>query len=317
MWDLTEVSPGRMNISAIASLLALADRLRDYTKTAPRVRIFWNPSVLAFWDDIAFISLSQQEDIFSWPTDQLGGYSRGKTNPASRLILCRGPSAAPDYSESQLLEAWKDTSRAYWRSDLGALLDPRGFIDQAEPSQIRWLNQLRANLATALSELVTNALAHGRAPAFVALQRSSRARISTAVCDAGIGFRQSMIAQMRLLQIAPPPDDLTAILLAHFVNSPHAEGVRRVTDIVMEHDGWVEVTSGKGSVHWRPDLWHRFRTAFDGLDLYNASHRHLAREIDSIHTTRPDRDARDRGYFREWAHPLRGARVSFELPASN
>jgi hypothetical protein len=66
IWDLRGCLPKRMNMATVTAFLSVADRLREFSGRPQKARVQYNPKNFQFWDDIDFISIVHDLDLFKW-----------------------------------------------------------------------------------------------------------------------------------------------------------------------------------------------------------------------------------------------------------
>ena len=220
VWDLRGCISKKMNMATLAAFLSIADRLREFSGKRQRACVHYDPNVLAFWDDTHFTSLADDFDLFEWePKDVMGGYSRGLTNPNTRIFAFSVSGDPPPRSNEAAWIAWKDAVRDRLRDKLMLLCGPL-FVAKARTNPFpKALVNLVANTC---AELVLNSALWGNSDSFVALQRS-RTGITAAVCDTGKGLHSSLSSSRdkpapKSLPPPKPGSDLDSIVLASLIN---------------------------------------------------------------------------------------------------
>lgn len=304
-YDLTSVQPRRINMSALTTLLATMDRFRQFTDTAAAIDIRWNPEVFGFLEDIGFFELGRALDLFTLDPRIIGGYEPGTTNPNTKLLYSP---FEDDWSNDQREQAiQKDAIRNQVKETLlllcGSLFRPsRG--SRAIPMT------LRDQILVTSSELVVNAHLWGRAAAFLGVQRSSRG-ITVCVCDSGEGFLNSLRKKQRLNSL--PSTHLGSLAIGCVVNDQDF-GLRRAIDMVTRYQGRVEISSYSAEIVWKYELWKYWvNVATDPSPKDMTLEERFARMWDGFQKS-AGASGRQVGYCRDWATPLRGSRVTFEMP---
>lgn len=315
IFDLTGIEPRRQNMATLAAFLAIAERLRNYVGHPVKTRIEWIPKVLGFWDDINFLSIVRDCRILDLPTELVGGYVTGKTNPNTLLFrYCEDPvDPVPPITNATAWDAWKGRKR----SEIGADIDflCKGIFNP-ERAYVRIDDRVRIQIAMTAAELIVNSLMHGRAPAYVGLQRSPM-KISVAVCDCGDGFPRSLHRNPRLSHLLHQrsPTDIQGLLAGSLVNV-NEMGLRRaiedITAFSAPDHGYIIMSSFSAEIRWEKALWQKVcLREFGGIEeiLNSAPAEILGASITGTTTTKSKED----GYYRIWEPGLRGTRITFEV----
>ena len=309
VWDLRGCLPKRMNMATLAAFLSIADRLREFSGKPQRARVHYDPEVLAFWDDIHFKSLAEDFDLFDWePKEVMGGYSRGLTNPNTRIFAFTVSDDPPPRCNETAWIAWKDKVRDRVRDKLMLLCGPL-FVAKARTNPFP--QELVNLVANTCAELVLNSSLWGKSIAFVALQRSSKG-ITAAVCDTGKGLHASLSSPRDKLASKEPPhpkpaNDLESIVLASLVNQKDF-GLRKAISQVLDRNGWVLISSVSGLVEWRKESWLRATNSFKKPSDAVPPCEKLFPSVSPAST-----EAKA-GHFRTFDYGVRGVRISFEIP---
>lgn len=309
-WDLRGVVPGKMSMSAIAALVAVADRLRVYTEEEPEARLPFDRQVLDFWRQIDLFDIVDEWGLFSLPDAVRRDHAIGMINPSTKLYGLPAPPAKP---VSQPIIQWKESQREALTNDFlrrfKLIFEPLGSSNQR-------LWRLRHHVAMAAAELVVNAWLWGHSSAIVGVQRSTDARISVAVCDSGRGLIESLREQTAKPIVTAILDHLDAIMIASLINWK-VFGLRKAITQVTDAGGWVSISSFDAEVVWRQELWREVQSLFPARgNAEDGKHVEMEALRQAIGPPVDDRatDAhRHRGFSRRFPSGLRGVRISFEL----
>ncbi len=307
-FDLTGIQPKRISMAALTALLATMDRFREFSDTPADMDIRWNPEVFGFLDDIGFFELGRERDLFQLDNRILGGYTTNTTNPNTQLLFSAFTddwSADPDQQAKQ-----KDTIRNQIKETLlmlcGGVFRPRRG-SRAIP------NTLRDQILVTSAELVVNAHLWGRANAFLGLQRTSRG-ITVCVCDSGEGFLNSLRKKRKERLIVHPSDHLESLALGSVMNDKDF-GLRRAIDMVTRFGGRVEISSYSGEIVWKSELWRYWlEVATSPPVTSHTLEEKFSRMWEEFSAQTNASTRRQYGHCRNWPTPLRGSRVTFELP---
>ncbi len=309
VWDLRGCIPKQMSMATLTAFLSIADRLREYSGRAQRARVKYDPKVLQFLDDIDFIALVEDLDLFEWePANSIGGYNRGVTNPDTKILAFSVADEAPPRTDETAWIKWKDGIRDRLRNQM--LLHCGPLFHEARGA-VPFASDLPNVVANTCAELVLNASLWGPSDSFVGLQRT-RDRISAAVCDTGKGYLASAIDKRveRKHEIENLYDDVHAIIYSSLTNRQEF-GLRRAITSVVERQGWVSMSSVGGIVKWKSASWRRAVAAFDDDST-------IVPSADSLFPKRTELQPLSEdtltGYARQLKPGLRGVRVSFEIP---
>lgn len=314
IFDLRSVEPRRQNMAALTAFLSIAERLGKFTGDSVPVLFDWNPAVLGFWDDIKFLQLAENQAYLKFNEGLIGGYQTGTTNPNTRIIRYSldEMDPMPDLRSGAPLRAWKDRTRLILSNDISFTCEnifrPIGSRDQ--------LNERVKNLITAsAAELVLNSLMHGRAPAYLGVQRAP-ASISVAVCDCGDGFHRSL-SRHPIHSAAidgNPPSDAQALLFGCLMNRSEMGLLRAITQITggNQFDGMVLMSSYSAEIRWRRDLWERTLHALDTI-VTTPAEVDVSALLGPPIEGRPNQTTKQEGFYRSWEPGLRGTRISFEI----
>jgi hypothetical protein len=303
VWDLRNITPKAPSISALTAFLSISKRIRDFIGQPVEIASHWQPAFQGFLADVGFVKIAQEFDLYDWK-GMLGGYRTGITNPKTKIFYY---SDLPDLDRSnqqQVIE-WKDRKRQEIKHSLllrlSNLFDSKFFHES-------WSNNLESVLTVTGSELIVNSLLHGNEIAFVGVQRSGKG-ITTAICDAGIGFPKSMKSNHQWLKDAPLLKHINAIVMASLL-SKNKIGLYRAIDDVIQTTGYVVLSSYDAEVRWEHALWEKAKElrvdqkgqVVDMKDL-GAPLKGYA-ELEQIY----------KGYYKEYEGFLIGSRITFEIP---
>ena len=314
VFDLRAVEPRRQSMAALTAFLSIAERLGKFTGYPVPVLFDWNPAVLSFWDDIKFLQLAETQAYLQFEEALLGGYRVGATNPNTRIVryALDETDPMPDLRSGAPLRAWKDRTRSMLSNDISFTCEnlfrpigSRGAIDE------RVKNLITASAA----ELALNSLMHGRAPAYLGVQRAP-ASITVAVCDCGEGFPRSLSRHPNHADAInrSPPSDAQALLFACLMNRSEMGLLRAITQITGSSlfDGAVLMSSYSAEMRWRQGLWERTLKALDDK-VTRPADLDVSALLGPSLGGRPSYEAKQEGFYRSWEPGLRGTRVSFEI----
>lgn len=307
-WDFSNVVRGRMSMSALTTVLAVAERLRRFTESSQRALLRWDPQIFSFWHDISFFRVAHDFDLFDWqPPSIIGAYPQGRTNPDTE-ILAFNDIPPPDAGDIEAWKRWKD----FVRQEVKSLLLVRcGRLFAPNRPALYGSENLRDQVAITAAELIVNAILHAQAPAFVGLQRS-RSGITVAVSDCGRGFLSTMLRRGTNTENSTELSTTQALVAGCLMNQREM-GLRRGIDTVLRSDGWVICSSDDSFIRWQKDIWHQL----SDLEITEASGCVIPPNI--VQRLGPPLSGRNirgsqAGYYRIWPRALKGSRVSFEIP---
>lgn len=312
--NLTNIQPKKMSMSAMTALLATIDRLREFSGTPILVDVIWNPEIFGFWEDIGFFYIGRERDLFQWEEGIIGGYSFGNTNPNTKLLIfemaAEWKACPAELLPIEELAGQKDKIRNQVKEKLlllcGGIFKPRRGAQHIQ-------DNLRDQVAVTAAELVVNSHLWGKSHAFVGLQRSSKG-ITVCVCDSGEGFQNSLQKKQKRKFKHTPTSHLESMAIGCIHNNEDF-GLRRAIDIVTRSGGRVEVSSYSAEIMWQSDIWQCWlKQAIESRDHANNFHSALRNMRNQFLTVRPGGSEKQIGYWREWETPLRGTRITFEVP---
>lgn len=307
-WDLRFIEPSHMSMAALTAFLSTAHRVRQFTDHAQPIRVVWNPQVFAFWEDITFFQIAKQYDLFRWQEGILGGYSSGDTNPNTELLVIPFENVPDRSVDLEQWKMWKDSVRQKFKDEL---ILRCGRLFQPSRRSGEFPQKLRDHIAVACAELVVNSLLWGRSSAFVGLQRSGSG-ITVSVCDSGVGFISSLHGQPTKFKTLRSGNHVEALAIGAVVNK-REYGLRRVISTVIEHGGWVSMSSFDTDIIWKERLWERAKAGAGTAEESSLNLRTLMSAIGTPVSSKPTHDEREDGYYRIWDHGLRGTRIAFEI----
>jgi hypothetical protein len=309
IWDLRNVMPGQQNMASLTAFLSLAHRLRLFTGRAQEVLLEWKPKVLSFWSDIGFLDLSRKYDLIKWPEQLIGGFPSNVTNPNTIIIDYPSETNIPDQADNEEeWKKWKDETREEVKAQL--MLKCSRLFEKSRNFKLP--TRLRDQITITSSELVLNSILHGKSMAFLGMQRTSK-RISVSVCDAGIGFVNSLQKQSRDWSKIKDMKNIEAILIGSIENTREM-GLRRSIDMTVQVGGYVEIFSNDAEMRWRTELWEKAKNSLPP-ERYVVPDMQLILG-DPVHGTATAEQKR-MGYYRTWQQALRGTRISFDIDFSN
>lgn len=308
IWDLRNVIPRYQSMATLTAFLSLAHRLRLFTGHAQQALLHWNPRILSFWSDISFLELSRKYDLIDWPEELIGGYPSDVTNPNSLIIDYPLDSQIPDQSNIEEWKEWKDNKREEVKEQL-MLRCNRLF---AGSRKFNIPSKLKDQIAITAAELIVNSQLHGRSMAFLGMQRTSK-RITVAVCDAGIGFVNSLQKQSRQWSRLEGLRNIEAILIGSIENTREM-GLRRAIDMTVQIGGHVLIFSNDVEVRWDGSLWEN---AKESLPVERYTVPDILTILGDPVTGTLNSEQKLNGYYRDWQPGLRGTRISFEIDFDN
>lgn len=300
IWDLRNISPKGVSISALVAFLSISKRIRDFIGHPISLLTVWQPEFQGFLADIGFVRIAKAFDLYKWPIE-FGGYKTGSTNPNTKIFFY---SDLPGDLENQYeRNEWKDLKRQEIKHSmllrLTNLFDSKYFRES-------WSKHLEAVLTITGSELIVNSLLHGNSVAFVGVQRTAK-RITTCVCDSGMGFVRS------LKRSHPEVDrkfDHGDALLFSSVLSKNKIGLYRAIDDVVKSGGYVIMSSFDAEIRWEDKIWKLAKYKLEEKGLKGMRLTDLGEAIDGYVDQKIVYD----GYYKQHSSFLIGSRITFELP---
>jgi len=307
-FDMTGIQSKKISMAALTALLTTMDRFREFSNAPAGLDVRWNPEIFGFLDDIGFFKLGHERDLFTLDPEIMGGYTANTTNPNTQLLYSAFADAwSTDQDE---LAQQKDAIRNQIKETLlmlcGGVFRPRRGA-RAIP------NELRDQILVTSAELVVNAHLWGRSNAFLGLQRTSRG-ITVCVCDSGEGFLGSLRKKQKRKSWPNLSNHLQSLALGCVVNDEDF-GLRRAIDMVTRFEGRVEISSYTGEIVWRRELWNYWLTvATDPSRSHLSFEEKFSQMWEKFSTQIGSQNKHQSGYCRVWTTPLRGSRVTFEMP---
>lgn len=311
--NLTNIQPKKISLAAMTALLATIDRLHEFSGMPIQVKVNWIPELFAFWEDIGLFYIGRERELFEWEEGVLGGYATGGTNPYTKLLMYPMERDWRTYPAELLpteeLTKQKDIIRNRVKEKL--LLLCSGIFKQKRGAQ-HLPETLRDQVAITSAELVVNAHLWGKSHAFVGLQRSSRG-ITVCVCDSGDGFQSSLKKKQKRKFEYTPTSQLEALAMGCIHNNEDF-GLRRAIEMVTRAKGRVEIFSYSAEIVWQADMWEYWLRSFDILNDVDKASSAMEHMRNQFVTKQPGFSEKQIGYWREWDTPLRGTRITFEIP---
>lgn len=299
-WNLTNLSSGHINVSAVSFFLAIAHRVRIFTEKRQPILIDWHPTQLSFLDDIGFFKISHQLDLFDWPFE-IGGYDNNVINPNTRILTFNQIYELPDYADDKQLSNWKKLHREQYRREIIAKCE--ALFSSEDLYSIR---ELPLIMSRTCAELVTNSLLWGNATSFLALQRT-HTMIVISVTDIGRGFRSSLNSKNMFNKREFLNSDINAIAIGSIIN--HQDfGLKRAIATVIELGGTISITSNSGEIRWGKKNWLNY--------INNINEYGIDRAIKNLPfpIRKSTAEQKNNGYVRYWDSSIRGTRIEFYIP---
>ncbi|MCA0447993.1 MAG: hypothetical protein LCH54_17380 [Bacteroidetes bacterium] len=302
VWDLRNISPYGVSMSALTAFLSISKRIRDFIGQPIKVLIHWQPDFQEFLADIGFLHIANEFDLYDWQ-DMLGGYNTGSTNPKTKIFFY---SNLPDIDKSDIEEVilWKDTKRQEIKHSIKFRLSN---LFESKYFKERWSKNLESILTITAAELVVNSLLHGNDIAFVGVQRS-RTGITTVICDSGIGFPKSMMFNNKNAKHFKNITHFQALVLAS-LQSKNKIGLYRAIDDVISTNGYVIMSSFNTEIRWENKFWtlaKNIENKFNVLGDDNILGEPITGFVDMGRIVE--------GYHKIFDKSLVGSRITFEIP---
>lgn len=311
--NLTNIQPKKASMSALTALLSTIDRLHEFSGSPTQVKINWIPELFSFWEDIGFFYIGKERGLFEWEEGIVGGFSPGNTNPSTKLLIYPMERDWRTYPAELLsieeLTVQKDAIRNRVKEKL--LLLCSDIFRQKHGAQ-HLPDTLRDQVAITSAELVVNAHLWGKSHAFVGLQRSSRG-ITVCVCDSGDGFQSSLQKKLKRKFEYTPTSHLEAMAMGCIQNKEDF-GLRHAIEIVTKSKGRAEIFSYSAEIVWQADIWEYWLKTIEFRNDAEKFSSALANMRNQFMTKQPGFGEKQIGYWREWETPLRGTRITFEIP---
>jgi len=259
--------------------------------------------VFGFWDDVAFFNISDRYQLLDWPDGMLGGYKRGATNPNTKILVF-DYEEAPSASDINNWRTWKDKKR---EEILHILLDRCGKILRHDFEHAGFSDRARDAVVLTTAELALNSILHGQATAFAGIQRTKHG-ITVSVCDCGLGFARTVRRK-----VATRITDIQALVLGSLLNSREL-GLRRAIDTLLQHGGYVSMSSSVADLRWESALWTKAKNWLQSTP-FSSEEMPTPDVIEALGP--PSRDfweSKNKGGYWVNEFGVRGSRISFELP---
>lgn len=300
-WDMTNLTSGHINMTAVSFFLAIAHRVKLFTEQRQTICIDWHPKQFSFLADIGFFKISDEYDLFDWPFE-IGGYEINTINPNTKILAFDQIYSSPNYNNAHEIAEWKKVHREQYRREIINRCESLLSVGESYLSR-----DLPLIMSRTCAELVTNSLLWGNSTSFLALQRSKKS-ISISVIDIGRGFRSSLGQKNGLLDIsASLLDDISAIAIGSVINQ-NDFGLKRAISTVIELGGTISITSNSGEIHWASDNWNKHLNI-----LHNYNTEHAISSLSSPLRKATPQDRAD-GFTRTWSNSIRGTRIEFNIP---
>ena len=303
IWDLRNISPKGASIAALTSFLSISKKVRDFIGSPIEIIAHWQPQFQGFLSDIGFIKIATEFDLYDWK-GLLGGYRTGVTNPQTKIFYY---SDLPliDRANSEEVANWKDLKRQEIKHSIIFRISN---LFNSKSIDNNWSQNLESVLTITMAELVVNSLLHGNDIAFVGIQRSGR-RVTTAVCDSGIGFPKSMhINQKR--EISTPLISHLEGLLQASLQSKNKIGLYRAIDDIIDTDGYVIMSSFDAEIRWQSQIWEIAKSLKINSPNEKIEIEGLGDPIEGF----VGYERINQGYYKKYNDFLLGSRITFELP---
>lgn len=301
-WDVRGLKNREMDISAISFFLAIAHRIRLYTRICQPILLDWNPITLGFLSDIGFFEVANLNDLFKWPYE-IDGLVIGKTNPNTRLLSYKQLSQKPEINNASDLSEWKRIHRENYREDIIGKCESL-FTSK---DQKRYGENLALAMSRTSAEIAINSLLWGEAAAFLGIQRSNK-RITISISDIGVGLKNSLISKgLHLNLLNDDISDINSVALCSVINE-NDFGLKRAVSTVINLGGSISISSSAGEIFWCDKLWNEF------VECYEARGAERAILKLPVPIYKAEDSDRKNGYVRKWAESIKGTRVSFRIP---
>lgn len=309
-FDFSDMRGRSISLPALASLLSVGKKLKDFIGYPIPVEMKWDPQVIAILTDSHFIPIAKKLNIFSF-SDEFAGTIRMNNeflNPNTRLLYFGDIKPISDIPP-ELIGIEKAIHKQKIISNLRIRCANifKGFDDSLENT-----------LYNTLLELIVNSLMHAQEYAFVALQRTSKS-ISISVSDAGIGFKKSLFQTFKIPHFKEL-SNAQAIFIGSLIQKD-IHGLRLAIEEVLNFDseslddtneGWVTVSSYDAEIRWQKKNWRKAIKYFDQIDIKNQIP-DLSKVLGDPLEKLVDRQVIEDGYYRLYNHFLIGTRISFEI----
>jgi len=311
IWELGGLPPRGVSLAALVSFLAVSHRIRQFSDGPQTLEFQWQPTLFTFLYDIGFFRIGRELDLFTYDQDVLGGFELRATNPNTGL--CVFPFEPPPvYGNKGELDRWKGTKRFEFKNRLEFIA---GTIFRERRGQKPFTRNLRETVLETAAELVVNSLLHGKTTAFVGVQRS-HVGISIAVCDAGYGLLHSLHEQHgEKIAIDSSRASLNAILIASIIRQKELGLLQTIEEVTL-NKGWVRIATENAEVRWVAANWRPFREVLDNEHWLSYVQRDFPIKGLGILSKKNWTAEAEQYGTRTYSSPVRGTRVSFEVPIS-
>lgn len=303
-WDLRNIIPGKISITALAYFLAIAHRIVLFTKYKHPINIYWNSEILAFLYDIGFFAIADKYNLFDWPYE-IGGFKLNTINPNSKLLVYEPLGSLPDYNIEENVAIWKREHREKICKDI----EPKcsSLFTREEKQNI---GKLIFEISRTCSEIATNSLLWGKSFPFIGFQRTYH-NITISISDIGVGFKSSLLAKNKDFGLLSGDNlDIKAIFLGCLLNEK-GFGLKRIISTIVELGGHISITSNSGEVQLGEVLWKKIIDTFEMGGIEKVI-KELPQPI--FHAEKVDKNE---GFVRNWKNSIRGSRIDFNIPVSN
>lgn len=302
VWDLRNISPYGVSISALTAFLSISKKIRDFIGQPIKILIHWQPDFQGFLSDIGFVQIAKEFDLYDWQ-GMLGGYKMGNTNPKTKIFYYSNLPEIDKNDLDQIIE-WKDTKRQEIKHSivfrLSNLFDSKYLYET-------WSQHLESVLTITAAELVVNSLLHGNEIAFVGVQRS-RTGITTAICDSGVGFPKSLKFNSKNTSIFKNLTHFQALVLAS-LQSKNKIGLFRAIDDVIGTEGYVIMSSFNTEIRWEHDYWEQAKSLDNKFKIVE-NEKTLGEPLSGY----ANMERVLKGYHKIFDSSLVGSRITFEIP---
>lgn len=309
-FDFSDMRGRSISLPALASLLSVGKKLKDFVGYPIPVEMKWDPQVIAILTDSHFITIAKKLNIFSFPIEFEGTirFNNEFLNPNSRLLYFGDIKPIFDIPPEHIgIEKAIHKQKIISNLRIRCANIFKGFDDSLENT-----------LYNTLLELIVNSLMHAQEFAFVALQRTSKS-ISISVSDAGIGFRRSLYQTFKIPNFKEM-SDAEAIFIGSLIQKD-IHGLRLAIEEVLNFDtealddtneGWVTISSYDAEIRWQKKNWRKAISYFDQLNI-KTEKPNLRKVFGDPLEKFVERQIIEEGYYRTYNHFLIGTRISFEI----
>lgn len=310
-WDFRALGASSINMSALTSFLAIAKRVRKYTGQPQLTKFDWNPHVFSFLNDVNFFQIVRSNDLMHISDEVVNGFESNIFNPNTKIIMLPHEKHPLKDDNIEDWKYWKDEKRHEYKTDI--ITKCYKLFDKIDDSKDFGL--AKDVISKTCAELALNSIMWGNEDAFIGLQRSSRG-ISICVADCGIGFKQSLINKKHKKELSDIDDSLEALIIGSLINDEEF-GLRRAIDEVIKFNGWIQMSSYDAELLWGADIWN----TVNNIELYNDNISVYCKKVRTIVEDKTSMieyyERRTKGYCRIHERPIRGSRISFEIPFRN